>query len=333
MPKRQAKGKHKTAKQLPFKQTFTNKLSFLPLVLGFFIFALLIGLDITTTKPAKASQTANPETQRMLASSFILASSETPTPTIDFPVSETIEKTIEATEATSAAQTVPPEQFDYCLDVPVVMYHHTQPLKLAELLGHGALTVDSVIFEEQIKYLSENGYTAISSEELINALNDRRPLPEKSIMITIDDGYDDNYTYAFMTAKKYQMIMNFMIPTGLIDKPGYMTWDHLSEMAANPYARLYNHTTSHAPLGLIDKNKIIDEITAANTDFQTRLGLNNTILTYPYGSYDDEALITARELGIKAAFTTDEGRTHCVSNLMRLPRLRVGNAPMESYGF
>jgi peptidoglycan/xylan/chitin deacetylase (PgdA/CDA1 family) len=230
----------------------------------------------------------------------------------------------------SAAQAVPlPE---YCLDVPVLMYHHVEPLSIAEQLGHPQLTVDSGIFEEQMRYLVEHQYHTISVDEMVYAIKEQKPLPDHSVVITLDDGYIDNYTYAFLYAKKYHIVMNFMIPTGLVGQPDYVSWDHLKEMAANPYAKIYNHTTTHAPLGLIDKDKIIEEVTTANKQLIDNLGITNDVLTYPYGSYSDLAIETIKQFNIVAALSTDAGRNECTSNLMKLPRVRVGNASLAEYG-
>ena len=222
---------------------------------------------------------------------------------------------------------------DYCLNVPVIMYHHTEPLAIATQLGHAQLTEDSTYFEEHISYLAKHGYHFLALSDLVSAIINRQPVPEKSVVITIDDGYIDNYTYGFMMAKKYHALMNFMIPTGLVGQPDYMTWDHLKEMVASPYARIYNHTTSHAPLGLIDQDQIIKEVTTANNDLKNNLGIDNNIVIYPYGSYNDLAVQTLRQLGMIAAVSTDPGTDECLSNIYKLPRVRVGNEPIEDYGY
>lgn len=222
---------------------------------------------------------------------------------------------------------------DYCLNVPVIMYHHTEPLAIATQLGHPQLTEDSTYFEEHIRYLTEHNYHLISLSDLVYAILTRGNVPDKSVVITIDDGYIDNYTYAFMMAKKYHAIMNFMIPTGLVGQPDYMTWDHLKEMSQSPYVRLYNHTTSHAALGLIDQDQIIKEVTTANEDLKNNLGIDNKIVIYPYGNYSDLAIQTLQQLGMVAAVSTDPGTDECLSNIYKLPRVRVGNEPIEKYGY
>jgi len=222
---------------------------------------------------------------------------------------------------------------DYCLNVPIILYHHVEPMAIATQLGHASLTEDSQMFEEHISYLSSHHYHFLSLENLVHAILNHKTVPAKSVVITVDDGYIDAYTYAFLYAKKYHAIINFMIPTGLVGQPDYLTWDHLKEMATSPYVRLYNHTTTHAPLGLIDQDQIIKEVTTANQALKTSLGIKNDIVVYPYGSYNDLAIQTIQQLGMIAAVSTDPGTNDCISNIMKLPRVRVGDEPIQDYGY
>lgn len=241
-----------------------------------------------------------------------------------------------ASETSSSATgdiNAPGSSQDYCLNVPIILYHHVEPMAIATQLGHAQLTEDSDIFEEHIRYLVNHHYHFLSLEDLVHAILNHGTVPAKSVVITVDDGYIDAYTYAFLYAKKYHVIINFMIPTGLIGQPDYMTWDHLKEMTASPYASIYNHTTTHAALGLIDQEQIIQEVTTANQQLKSNLGINNDIVVYPYGSYSDLAIKIVQQLGMIAAVSTDPGTNDCVSNIMKLPRVRVGNEPIEDYGY
>jgi peptidoglycan/xylan/chitin deacetylase (PgdA/CDA1 family) len=221
---------------------------------------------------------------------------------------------------------------DYCLTVPVLMYHHIEPLQIANDRGHGALTIDSDIFDQQMNYLVSAGYTTLSADQLVQAIITHEQLPEKSVVITLDDGYDDWYTYAFPIAQKYNVTLNLMISSGLINNKTYMTWDQLKEMSESPLIKIYNHTWSHTALGQVSKEKIESEIVTANNQLESNLGIKIDILTYPYGSYNDLAIATLKEHGFVAAFTTVEGTYHCESNLLTLSRVRVGNAPLSYYG-
>ena len=305
------------------------------IVVFFVILSFLVILNSIFPNRVSAQSDAPPSPFPSLTQNLLLeTATSSPTMQIETPVISELQKSLDETHATlSAGIPMKDTNSDYCITMPVIMYHHIQPMELADKLGHSSLTVDSNIFDQHIAYLKENNYTAISLEELVSALYARRNLPDKPVMITLDDGYDDNYTYAFMTAKKHRMVMNFMIPTGLVNTPGYVTWDHLREMRDNPYATIYNHTTTHAGLGVITKEQIIQETTGANNDLNTHLGITNKYMIYPYGSYSDIAIDTLKELGFIAGVSTDPGRNECLSTIMKLPRVRVGNDPIASYGF
>lgn len=307
---------------------------------SFSLLSLLTGLPQTlyaqtiTASPSAISPTI-PQFPTILPTTTPVPSSGSA-----FPILQKIDElatppaTISAT-ASNSAQSIDAlgSSQDYCLNVPIIMYHHVEPIAIATQLGHPQLTEDNTIFEEHIKYLVDHHYHLLSLETLVHAILNHGTVPDKSVVITLDDGYIDNYTYAFLMAKKYHVIMNFMIPTGLVGKPDYVTWDHLKEMAASPYARLYNHTTTHAPLGLINQDQIINEVMTANKELKDNLGINNNIVVYPYGSYNDLAIQTLKQLGMIAAVSTDPGTNDCISNIYKLPRVRVGNEPIEDYGY
>lgn len=222
---------------------------------------------------------------------------------------------------------------DFCLNIPVLFYHHIEPLEIAQQLGHAHLTVDNDYFDKQMAYLSASGYRSLSADELAYALINHRGLPAKSIVVTFDDGYDDNYNYAFQILKKYNIAGNFMIPAGLVENKGYMTWSQLKEMAANPLMHIYNHTWSHASLAGAAKDKIEYEIATANKQLEDNLEKRVSIFTYPYGSYNQLVIDVLREHGFTAAFSTINGAMQCQSYIFALRRTNIGNAPLSSYGF
>ena len=73
-------------------------------------------------------------------------------------------------------------------------------------------------FEENIKVLLENGYTFISMEELNEAINKKIELPEKPILINMDDGYYSNYEYIYPILKKYNVKASIFVVTDKIGK-------------------------------------------------------------------------------------------------------------------
>ncbi len=224
----------------------------------------------------------------------------------------------------------PPSGF--CLNVPVLMYHHVEPYEIARKEGHAQLTVDAGTFDSQMKYLAEKGYNTISAEELVRALIAHTPLPPKTIVITLDDGYSDNYTYAFASAKKYNTRINLMIPTGLLGNSGYMTWDNLKEMVNSGLAYAYDHTWSHYSIAKGSYQKVEQEIVLAKQQLEQQLGKPVVIFTYPYGPSSQMAIEILKKNGFLGAFTTNPSHIQCDSYIYTLKRTRIGNASLSFYG-
>lgn len=219
----------------------------------------------------------------------------------------------------------------FCLKVPVVLYHHIEPYELAKAEGHAQLTVDDKFFEQHIKYLVENGYSLISAEELVLALINKTQLPEKSIVVTLDDGYLDNYAYAFPIAKKYNAKINIMLSTGLVENKGYLTWGNVKEMSDTGIVYFYNHTWSHFSLPNGDKAKMEQEVSFAKKQLEDA-GIRGNIFTYPYGAVNDTAIDVLKNNGYIGAFTTKSSFLQCDYDIFRLKRNHAGNAPLSSYG-
>lgn len=220
----------------------------------------------------------------------------------------------------------------FCQYAPVLLYHHIQPLSLTEQNGQKNLTVDPKYFEEQMQYLNSRGYTTLNAGELAQALINHQKLGGKNLVVTIDDGYQDIYTYVYPIIQKYRITVNLMISTGLLNNPGYLTWDQLREMTGSGLVFAYNHTWSHASLGSATREKIQLEIGTAKKQLEENLGKPVNIFAYPYGSKSNEVLNVLRSNGFIAAFSTNPGFMQCDSFLLNLRRNRIGNSPLSAYG-
>ncbi len=275
------------------------------------------------TKPVfgKASESANTN----------LYKSDLTNPTLGYP-KRVLKK---ATLTPAAIPTIPS---GFCLRVPILYYHHVQPEATAQERGQTNLTVDNGIFDHQMQYLSDNGYTTLSVDSLVNALLSHSQLPPKSILVTLDDGYLDVYTYAFPIFQKYHITANVMIPTGLLGGKSstneYMTWDNLKQMVNSGQVFASDHTWSHYAVGGGTEEKDQYEIMTAKQQLEQNLGKSITTFTYPYGS--GQALPRVEALlikdGFKAAFSTLPGSYQCDSAMFDLRRLHVGNTSLSYYG-
>jgi len=221
---------------------------------------------------------------------------------------------------------------DYCLTVPVLMYHHIQPLQQATDKGQTALNVDPITFDEHMTYLKASGYTAITSLELIQALKNHTLLPNKSVVITVDDGYKDVYSFAYPILIRQGLKATFMIPTGLVMGDDYVTWDNLREMKSSGFVEIANHTHTHHNMAAGSLEKMRHEILGANQLLEQNLNLTSNIFTYPYGGISDTAITVLQQEGFIGAFSTIQGSLQCESTIMKLQRTRIGEGHLSRYG-
>jgi peptidoglycan/xylan/chitin deacetylase (PgdA/CDA1 family) len=221
----------------------------------------------------------------------------------------------------------------YCLKVPVLMYHHIQPEETAKELGQTSLTVDSGVFDQQMAYLAASGYTPIWANELINALISHTGLPPKPIMITMDDGYADNDNYALPILRKNNIKANLMLASGLVgSNQDMLTWNQVDEMKNSGLIYITNHTWSHFAISNGSQDKIESEIGIAQSQIQQYTGQTVNIFTYPYGSFNNNAIETLQRKGYLGAFSEIPGQYQCDSFIMTLHRTRIGNGSLASYG-
>ena len=221
----------------------------------------------------------------------------------------------------------------YCLNVPVLIYHHVEPQAQAKELNQTSLSVDNGMFDQQMEYLKSSGYTTITVKQLVDALIAHQSLPPKSIAITLDDGYKDVYDYAYPIFKKYNLKANLMIPTGLLEGGSYISWSQLQDMYNSGLIYVTDHTWSHYAINNGSNDKIKYEIETAKKQLEDHLGQQVNIFTYPYGAFNNTAISILKQDGFIGAFSTIPGNWQCDSFIMTLHRKRIGNSPMSYYGF
>lgn len=145
-------------------------------------------------------------------------------------------------------------------------------------------------FEEDIKVLVENGYTFISMEELNEAYNGKIELPNKPILINMDDGYYSNYEYIYPILNKYNIKASIFIVTDKIGKEingkRYLGWKECLEMQNSGIVEICSHSKRHVFYDKLDVKEIRDDVLESYRIIEKNLGKKYVkIFSYPYGAY------------------------------------------------
>ena len=189
-------------------------------------------------------------------------------------------------------------------------------------------------FDTQMKYLSENGYHTISPDELYDSLAGTGELPDNPVMITFDDGYEDNYANAYPILKKYGFKATIFVVTSFLDKnkKGYMSWDQAREMDANGIS-IQSHTVDHRSMTDLTDDQLRMELVDSKKKAEKELGHPVNYMAYPTGTYNLHIAQMVKEAGYKAAFTIKYGNVDKASNIYALERVPIFHTEQTNKDF
>lgn len=209
--------------------------------------------------------------------------------------------------------------------IPILMYH-----SISDADSNNSLLIPVKDFEEQIKWLKENGFTPMLLDDVVQAYTTGY-VPKRPVAITFDDGYSDNYTEAYRILKENSMKGTFFIITNNTDNDGfYMNSAMLKEMKDSGMG-IENHTSKHIEFTTISREDKFNIIKEGRDKLKEKVGVESNYICYPVGRYDDETIEVEKEMGIKAAVTTEYGISSLSDGLYSLKRVRI--FPMSIQAF
>jgi peptidoglycan/xylan/chitin deacetylase (PgdA/CDA1 family) len=305
-------------------------------VIGMFAFS---PANFTDRRPAliaalfSPTPSDTPTSTRTVTQANTQEPSSTPTDT-STPTEEAVDQTPGTPTNSPTPTTLPdylitslstPDTVERKLHVPILMYHYISVPPADADIYRKDLSIEPETFEEQMDWLDENGYQAVTLYELMVALNTgRRHLPEKPIVLTFDDGYADNYENAFPILQEHDFIGTFFILTDVTDRsdPGYMTWEMLTEMS-RAGMDIEVHGREHFDMANRDYDWLLFHLLGPAQTIEANLGYQPRFLSYPSGSYDEAVIDVAREVGYWGAVTTYHGAQQDKASPFELQRIRI----------
>ena len=204
------------------------------------------------------------------------------------------------------------------IGVPVLYYHSVKNSENNEVI------IAPQKLRNQLKYIKDSGYTTLTLKELEDYLLNNVPIPEKSIVITFDDGYMDNYTNAFPILKDLNMKATIFCITFELDGEYYLSENAIKKMS-DYGIDIQSHTAGHPDLTTMTYEQQLNEFLEAKDTLEAITEKPVTALAYPYGKYNDISLKAAKDAGLKLAFTTNLGLADRDDNPLLLNRIYVSS--------
>lgn len=224
------------------------------------------------------------------------------------------------TAATNTANQAP-------VSVPILVYHQVEPSK------PGSMTISTAKFAAQMKYLKDNHYTVIPLQTLVNYLEGKGPPPPpKSVVITADDGRESVYTNMWPILKQYNYPVTLFIYPSVISNASYaMTWQQLAELKNTGMFDIQGHTYWHPNfkqekkrLSPEEYQKLVNiQLEKSKGILDKKLGINVTLLAWPFGIYDDYLEQEAAKAGYTLAFSIDGRNADKSHKMLAQPRYMI----------
>ncbi|MFO0787781.1 MAG: polysaccharide deacetylase family protein [Phycisphaerales bacterium] len=191
--------------------------------------------------------------------------------------------------------------------VPVLMYHHIREPLPSD--GPAArFIVSPTAFGAQLDYLRANGYTAIDTTRLADAILRGARLPEKPVLITFDDGWQEHATIVLPMLRERGMVGVFFIHTGAPgEEPGsYVSWTQVCELEESGMD-VESHTIGHPSLPAVDSAVCEHELRESRRVLELKLQRPVLAVAYPFGDFTEREIEAARRAGYQVAFSTEVG--------------------------
>lgn len=182
--------------------------------------------------------------------------------------------------------------------IPVLMYHSIDYEKNNEL------RIPKEVFRNQMELLMKEGYTSLTLDELFNFLKNNNPIPDKSIVITFDDGYMDNYINAYPILKELNINATIFVITDLVDNnKNYLSSKQIIEMSKNGID-IQSHTTKHDNLSTLNYEKQLKTLVDSKMFLEDLLKKDIKYIAYPFGNWNQHTLKATETAGYSMAFST-----------------------------
>jgi len=215
--------------------------------------------------------------------------------------------------------------------LPILVYHRVAPTGSPATAQY---RVTPGQFEEHLLYLRRAGYRSATVEEWRRALEQKRPIPGRAVLITFDDGYVDFATHAWPLLKRY----GFSAVVFLVaDKVGgtndwdrafgeelpLLGWDEIRRLQAEG-VEFGSHTTTHPRLRTLSHADVVREGARSRAILSRELGRPVSAFAYPYGDHDPVVRHLIGACGYTVAMTTVHGLSGLNDSPLAIPRMNVG---------
>ena len=210
--------------------------------------------------------------------------------------------------------------------VPILCYH-----RFGISSGGGKMSVSVANFAAQLDWLKRNDYHVIALSQLIGFLEGRRPVPKRSVVITIDDGYESVHRLALPQLRKHGFAATLFVYTDFIGAPDALSWAQLHELVASGLVDVQAHSKTHR--NLIEREagdseehykQMLDaEVRVPREALERKLTVQVRQFAFPYGDANQTLLDALARHRYQLGLTVNPGGNAFFAQPLMLRRTMV----------
>jgi peptidoglycan/xylan/chitin deacetylase (PgdA/CDA1 family) len=212
--------------------------------------------------------------------------------------------------------------------VPVIMYHSVDGDE-----GKTKLSVSPGTFESQMDFLHRHHYNVVGLDKVVAYLEKKEKVPPRTVAITLDDGYYNNYAKAFPVLKKYNFPATIFMITDKIGQNGWCGWKELKEMSDSGIITIGSHTKSHKWLPSLGTRDLKEELAGSKSILEKGLGKRVDYLCYPLGAHNERVERFVKEAGYAAATGTNPGKASLSDDIYSIKRIKISRSSRNHFVF
>lgn len=229
--------------------------------------------------------------------------------------------------------------------IPILMYHSISDGPEKRVHPYYRTNTAPKIFKEQMKYFFEHNYAVVTLKDLINPMGSADQ-PNKTVVITFDDGYRDFYANAYPVLSKYGFSATVFLPTGFIDENSknlkgiknteHLSWKEVRELNSNNMD-FGSHTVNHPKLAFLSEEKLEYELSYSKKTIEDKLGEAVSSFSYPFAFPEENNLFKNKLVDIlkkceyKNGVSTRIGTSSKTDELFFMRRLPINSCDDNNF--
>ncbi len=217
-------------------------------------------------------------------------------------------------------------------EIPIFLYHSVSNDRAS---GSDKYTISPARFADHMAYLARNHYRTITVTQFVKSiLHIEDQLPERSVILTFDDAFEDFYTNVLPILKRYEFVATLYVPTQFVgqtdhglrlagEKPRrFLSWPQLLEIGASGI-ECGAHSHSHVHLDMVPSTVVYEEIVQCKKILETQLSQEVVTFAYPYGHYTASVRAMVETAGYSSACAIRHAMSSTHDDRFALARLLV----------